>query len=96
MKLRRKIQAVLVVGLAFLTMNPRPVRAEKWAGTDLTVVEEVAKEAGREPSAPLINTDQGDILLFAFLLAGTVGGFVCGYYWRQVFSQQAENQESLC
>jgi len=32
-----------------------------------------------------INTDKGDILLFVFLLAGTAGGFVMGYYFRDVF-----------
>lgn len=46
------------------------------------MVEKVASEHGREAREPLINTDQGDLLLFVFLLAGTVGGFAAGYYWR--------------
>jgi hypothetical protein len=33
----------------------------------------------------LINTDQGDLLLFFFLVAGTVGGFVAGYCFRELF-----------
>jgi cobalt/nickel transport protein len=55
---------------------------EKWAGIDDSVVKKIAKEHGREAKEPLINTDQGDLLLFVFLLAGVVGGFAAGYYWR--------------
>ena len=54
----------------------------KWPGVDETVVEKFAKEQGRAAHPPLIDTDRGDLLLFLFLLAGAVGGFVAGYYWR--------------
>ncbi len=63
--------------------------AETWPGVDETVVEHIAGEHGREASDPLINTDQGDILLFVFLLAGVVGGFVAGYCWRILTSEKA-------
>ena len=63
--------------------------AEKWAGVDETVVEKIAKEHGREKQEPLINTDQGDLLLFVFLIAGTVGGFAAGYYWRILMVERA-------
>ena len=53
---------------------------------DDTVIEKVAKQAGRTPGKPLINTDQGDILLCMFLLAGAVGGFVVGYNFRNLFA----------
>lgn len=61
-----------------------PVAASdgKWPGVDESVVEKFAKEHGREAREPLINTDQGDLLLFVFLLAGSAGGFAAGYYWR--------------
>jgi ABC-type cobalt transport system substrate-binding protein len=62
---------------------------EKWAGIDESVVEKVAKEHGREAKGPLINTDQGDLLLFVFLLAGAVGGFAAGYYWRILMVEKA-------
>ncbi|MGO9953142.1 MAG: hypothetical protein ACLPN1_13165 [Dissulfurispiraceae bacterium] len=55
---------------------------DKWTGVDESVVQKIAKEHGREAHAPLINTDQGDLLLFVFLIAGTIGGFTAGYYWR--------------
>ena len=62
---------------------------EKWAGVDKSVVEKYAKDHGREASKPFINTDQGDLLLFVFLLAGTIGGFVAGYYWRILMVEKA-------
>jgi len=56
-----------------------------WSGVDETVIEKFAAAAGREARPPLINTDQGDLLLFFFLVAGTIGGFVGGYYFRELF-----------
>jgi cobalt/nickel transport system permease protein/cobalt/nickel transport protein len=57
----------------------------KWPGVDETVVEKYAKDLGREAREPFINTDQGDLLLFLFALAGAVGGFVMGFYWHKLF-----------
>lgn len=62
--------------------------AEKWPGVDETVVEKIAREHGREARTPFINTDQGDLLLFVFLLAGAVGGFVAGYSWRMLMVEK--------
>jgi hypothetical protein len=62
--------------------------SEKWPGIDEAVVKKYAKEYGREAKEPLINTDQGDLLLFVFLLAGAVGGFVAGYYWRSLMTER--------
>jgi len=67
--------------------------AEGWKGVDESVIEKYAKEHGREAITPIINTDQGDLLLFVFLIAGTVGGFVAGYYWRTLITQRAETKE---
>ncbi len=69
------------------TPSPRAYSAEKWSGVDESVVEKYAKEHGREKREPFINTDQGDLLLFVFLLAGTVGGFLAGYSWRMLVSE---------
>lgn len=57
----------------------------KWPGVDETVVEKYAKELGHEARDPFINTDQGDLLLFLFALAGGAGGFIMGYCWHKVF-----------
>ena len=55
---------------------------EKWPGVDEAVVNRIAREHGREERPSLIPAAEGDLQLFMFLLAGTVGGFVAGYYWR--------------
>ncbi len=69
--------------LLLVTCYPSLVTAsEKWPGVDESVVEKFAKEHGREAREPLINTDQGDILLFVFLIAGAAGGFAAGYCWK--------------
>ncbi|MBS3909554.1 MAG: cobalt ABC transporter permease [Actinobacteria bacterium] len=68
--------------------------AGEWSGVDETVVEHYAEQAGRSARTPFINTDQGDLLLFVFLLAGTIGGFIMGYYWRVVFKGAAKDPEA--
>ncbi|MBI5740050.1 MAG: cobalt ABC transporter permease [Nitrospirae bacterium] len=65
--------------------------AADWSGVDESVVEKYAKDHGREARAPLINTDQGDLLLFMFLVGGAVGGFAAGYYWRSLMEKKGIN-----
>ncbi|MGD0281938.1 MAG: cobalt transporter [Dissulfurispiraceae bacterium] len=62
----------------------------KWTGVDESVVQKIAKEHGREAHKPLINTDQGDMLLFVFLVAGSIGGFVAGYNWKILMGKPAK------
>lgn len=61
---------------------------KSWNGVDEAVVEKIAKEHGREAKAPLIDPGSGDLLLFAFLLAGACGGFAAGYYWRDLLDRK--------
>ncbi|RNC69223.1 MAG: cobalt ABC transporter permease [Desulfuromonadales bacterium] len=75
----------ILFAFSFFTLAPRP-----WVGVDEAVVEKIAREHGREAKPPLINTDRGDLLLFVFLLAGVVGGFAGGYYWRVLISERRE------
>ena len=72
----------LVLGLGFVL-----TRLDcKWPGVDEAVVMRFAREAGRAPRDPHINTDdRGDLLLLFFLLAGVAGGFVGGYFYRELF-----------
>lgn len=56
-----------------------------WPGIDETVIEKIAADAGCPAREPYINTDQGDLLLFLFLVAGAVGGFIAGYTFRGLF-----------
>ena len=67
--------------------------SEKWQGVDESVVEKFAKEHGREARKPFINTDQGDLLLFVFLLAGTIGGFAAGYYWKELTGNKGQKNK---
>jgi hypothetical protein len=72
-------------GLLLATPACPPGRAASWSGVDETVIEKFAEKAGRTAREPFINTDQGDILLFVFLVAGIVGGFIGGYNFRVLF-----------
>ena len=83
----------MVVILFFVTAASAE-KPEKWPGVDESVVEKYAKEHGREAREPFINTDQGDLLLFVFLLAGTIGGFAAGYYWRILMVERAPKGNS--
>lgn len=88
--------AVAVVGFAiwaWLTLAGSPLHegAQPWTGVDDSVVSKIAAEAGREVRAPLINTDQGDLLLFVFAIAGAAGGFVAGYFYRKLISERTKN-----
>lgn len=77
----------LLFVLNFFALAPRP-----WIGVDEAVVEKIAQEHGREAKPPLINTDQGDLLLFVFLMAGVVAGFGAGYWWRMLIAEKKRKQ----
>jgi len=72
----------------FFTLGPKP-----WTGVDEAVVERIAREHGREAKRPLIDPGEGDLLLFAFLLAGAAGGFLAGYYWRMLVSEKSADKQ---
>lgn len=87
-----KIISILLISL-FLFASSRFVFAgekTKWGGVDESVVEKVAKEHGRTAWTPFINTDQGDLLLFVFLVAGVAGGFMMGYNFQKLFVKKEE------
>ena len=79
-----KAQMFLIFILVFVIHLSLSTASGKWSGVDESVIEKYAKEHGREAKEPLINTDRGDLLLFVFLIAGAVGGFAGGYYWRKL------------
>jgi ABC-type cobalt transport system substrate-binding protein len=90
---RRGVRSFLIFILLLTLHLSLSTAGEKWSGVDESVIEKFAKEHGREAREPFINTDQGDLLLFVFLLAGAVGGFVGGYYWRAMVGKRgAETQ----
>jgi cobalt/nickel transport system permease protein len=86
----KKAACILLVAL-FLFANSHLAFAgeyKKWSGVDKTVVEKVANERGRSTWKPFINTDQGDLLLFVFLVAGIAGGCMVGYNYRKLFAKK--------
>jgi hypothetical protein len=86
----RILFVLLLLSTVYCILSTGVFAVEKWQGVDESVVQKIAKEHGREAREPFINTDQGDLLLFVFLLAGTVGGFAAGYYWRILMVEKAE------
>ncbi len=91
----QKSGIILLLGFLLVTclLSLVPiVSAAEWGGVDESVVEKYAEEHGRPPRDPFINTDQGDLLLFVFLLAGAVGGFAAGYYWRQLTERRQKTE----
>lgn len=87
----RKTSLILCAGIFLLVQHfSLGLASGKWSGVDETVVEKYAKDHGRESREPLLNTDQGDLLLFVFLLAGAAGGFVAGYSWRTLAERKPE------
>lgn len=92
----RSLSRVLSIYCAFFALtlaSQAPAADGKWSGVDETVVEKFAEAAGRPSRDPFINTDQGDLLLFVFLLAGTIGGFIAGYYFRTLFPPGVKEQK---
>ncbi|MBI5249783.1 MAG: cobalt transporter [Desulfomonile tiedjei] len=69
---------VLAIILGSVILNTKA----EWSGVDETVVKKFAEEAGRPPAESLI---RGDALLFFFLIAGAIGGFIAGYSFRGLF-----------
>ncbi len=61
---------------------------QKWTGIDVSIVGKYAEKYGHPPRKPYINTDQGDLLLFVFTVAGLIGGIIIGYNIRKLFIEE--------
>lgn len=85
------MRAMLILAVVFMLSLPPAAAVARWSGVDETVVEKYAEEHGRGAVEPLINTDQGDILLFVFLMAGAVAGFAGGYYYRVLTEKRPQD-----
>jgi ABC-type cobalt transport system substrate-binding protein len=78
----------LIYTLSFFSLAPK-----SWTGVDEAVVEKIAREHSREAKPSLVSTDKGDLLLFIFLVAGTIGGFAGGYYWRMLVGEKKSSSQ---
>lgn len=74
------------------SVNPIKSEAEKWTGIDVSIVGKYAGKYGHPPRDPYINTDQGDLLLFVFTVAGLIGGIIIGYNFRKLFVEGKDNR----
>ena len=83
--MKKKVLAGAFMAFLFCSSPSFPAQ-EKWKGVDETVVEKFAREVKHPPREPFFNLDHGDLLLFLFLVAGAAGGFVGGYFFRDLFS----------
>jgi hypothetical protein len=92
--MKRLLAFLILAGVIGLAVGGAPARAASWEGVDKTVIEKFAGEAGRPARQPLIDTDQGDLLLLAFLLAGGAGGFAAGYWFRVLFPPRRRDRGS--
>ena len=92
--LRSFLLCALILGCV---ANGMLFAGEKWPGVDETVVNRIAREHGRGEQPSLIPPAKGDLQLFMFLMAGTVGGFVAGYYWRVLLEgkNKRTNEKSI-
>lgn len=66
----------------------------KWTGIDVSIVGKYAEKYGHPPRKPYINTDQGDLLLFAFTFSGLIGGIIIGYNFRKLFVEGKDKKNS--
>jgi len=78
--------------ILMILLSPAVYCGASWEGVDKSVVERVAAEHGKEASAPLVNTDRGDLLLFVFLMAGAVAGFIAGYSYRMITAEKRKTR----
>jgi cobalt/nickel transport system permease protein len=91
--MRKTAGILMLAGVLLSGPACPPGRPASWPGVDETVIEKVAQQAGRTAREPFINADQGDLLLFVFLLAGIAGGFIAGYHFRSLFPPKRRPDE---
>jgi cobalt/nickel transport system permease protein len=92
--MKKTVLILTFAGLLLTGPASLPGRAAPWSGVDETVIEKFAERAGRTAREPFINPDQGDLLLFVFLVAGIVGGFIGGYNFRILFPPRRRNENN--
>ena len=90
----RLLRPLIICTLLLVLYSEGMVHAsEKWQGVDETVVKKIAGEHGREAKKSGLDTGEGDMPLFVFLLAGAIGGFTAGYFWRVLLEGKKKGSE---
>lgn len=79
--------ATLSVCAAWALLISGHAATGEWPGVDESVIGRFVDEAGSR-SPPLLDWVHGDALLFAFLVAGLLAGFVLGYFARSALGRE--------
>jgi len=79
--------ATLVVCTAWFFLIRGHAATGQWPGVDEAVIGRFVDESGQR-SPPLFDWIRGDLLLFAFLVAGLLAGFVLGFFARSAFGRE--------
>lgn|GEM_PF-1002337 len=92
-------KAAIVLTISFLVLIPAGVfpgaaHGQKWQGTDKVIEELASKMGGAKARPPLLNTDQGDLLLFLFAVGGFAAGVIVGVNWDRLFRRKEGSCES--
>jgi cobalt/nickel transport protein len=82
------VAVILILAIVGSVVFATPHNEGPWIDTTDVVAEEGANAVGRQATDPLINTDQGNMLVFFFTLAGIAGGLTIGYYWRKLMIEK--------
>lgn len=83
------ILLLAIIGSVALSRETTVREKGLWSDTTDVLSNKAASEAGREIRAPLINTEQGNMLIFFFTLGGVVAGFTIGYNWRRLIAEKS-------
>ena len=79
--------ATLAVGAAWALLLRGHAASGQWPGVDEAVIGRFVEQTGRR-SPPLFDWIRGDVLLFAFLVAGLLAGFVLGFFARSAQARE--------
>ena len=86
------ILIMAVVGTIALS-GDNIVREEgMWSDATDVLSGQAAGQVGREARDPYINTEQGNMLVFFFTLAGVTAGSIIGYNWRKLLAGKIQER----
>ena len=77
----------LAVSAAWAFLVRGQASTGQWPGVDEAVIGRFVDESGSH-SVPSFAWIRGDLLLFAFLLAGLLAGFVLGFFARSALAHE--------
>jgi cobalt/nickel transport protein len=90
--IRSLLALAFVIAIGIATWLRPHAEPSEWPGVDDAVIGRFVREAGHPPPQPLIEWVHGDLLLFAFLCAGLLAGFLIGYFGRALFAERPDGE----